>query len=78
MCNLSGQYLIIGADYSNVDVDEYFKIASLTADVGPTRNPPQTPEPSAMLLIGLGLIGLWAYLGRTKKHHQLPKAVAVD
>lgn len=73
-CNLSGQYLIIGADHSNSDVDEYFKVGSLTADVGPARNPPQTPEPSAMILLGLGLIGLRAHLSRSKKSQQLPEA----
>jgi|GEM_PF-3566420 len=73
-CDYSGQYLIIGADHSNSDADEYFKIRNLTADIGPTRNPPQTPEPSAMILIGLGLIGLRAYANRAKKIQQLPEA----
>ena len=65
-CGLSGQYLIIGAN--NNAEDDAFKIASLTGDVPPNRATANSvPEPSAMILLGMGLIALRVLIAKGSK-----------
>ena len=71
-CNLSGQYLIIGADIGGFD--DLFKIANLTGDDVPPRITVNgsVPEPSTMFLLGFGLIGLRLFLSYRFKMNRLP------
>jgi PEP-CTERM motif-containing protein len=74
-CNLSGQYLIIGANNKSetVDDNDFFKIGSLTANVGSSSINASVPEPGTMFLLGLGLIGLRIFIShRLNKMNQLP------
>jgi len=73
-CNLSGQYLIIGANNKseNTDNNDFFKIGSLTANTSVSVNA-SVPEPSAMFLLGFGLIGPRIFISyRFNKMKQLP------
>ena len=56
-CNLSGQYLIVGAD--NNSSNDYIKIKSISG-----TETEKVPEPSALILVALGLLGIGSFAER--------------
>lgn len=59
--------------------NDYFKLSGVSGVPGQTPKPPPTtgvPEPSTILLLGLGLLAIWHYKRDNKHNHQEKQSLA--